>query len=209
MAKPNEAFLPVLVRVESVQARMKAFVSTVLKKMQGYMVQLAKFIGKIVSVAKDIAQVAGKSAVNAIVKAGKMVMKLPGEITKLGKDALKMGAKIVATLAAAADPRKVVKAVKGLLQKFATLLNTILAKLKELMSHLDVLAPAFKALEAVKSLLQFMFSWIKEVSGINTLVKKLRQLLKTAMISFRDSLKEVSIASKQLAKSADLALAGA
>jgi len=172
----------------------------VFKKVDSALKPMIAFGSKLISKGKDIARTVGLSVMKTIESAFKAVTGMLKSIPALIKRALALGKEIIALVRKAADPGKVVKALRKLFSRYVAMLREIFSAVSQFIDQLDAMGTALAVVEKFKTVLQFVVSWIGEVSGASGAVKRARGVLATAHKSLSASVRKAEKLNKEVMK---------
>ena len=185
---------------ERYQSTLTDLWKNVFKKLYSYLKPMIAFGSKLIAKTKDLVHAVGATVIKSFERAYNKITGMLRYIPELIKKALKLGAQIVATIAKAADPRKVIATLKKLFARYVAMLQEIFEAVTDFVDQLDILGKALAVVEKAKSVLQYMLSWIKEVSGAAGAVKKARDLLTKTIKTMKVEIKEATQLSREVAK---------
>lgn len=178
MATPNDPTKVITETVQKIQDRLTFFLKKLIKKLKSVLAPLTRFLGKLIAVAKDIAETIGKGVISAVIDTGAYVVDFIDMLKDEVKSALKLGVRVLGILRRALDPEKLVKAVKTVLTKYVKAFRAIVGRIIGFFEHLEILETALKAIAGLRMALQMMFRWIGEISGAEAALRKAQAILK-------------------------------
>lgn len=200
MAQTDNPLVPVAEKVVRIDLCLTAFLRTVLRKIKPMMQGLLKFLTEVRKAAKDLAGKIGKTAITKVLKLGDNLLRLLPVLEKQVIEGIKLARKILAVVRKAKDPAAVFKAVKAMVARVAKLFRVVVTKLAELMAVISPIEAVLSLIGTMKMVLQFMFKWIADVTGVSSGVKKAKAVLKKAQKILRDEAKQVTQLVKEVNK---------
>ena len=201
MATPaNDPTAPVLRAVENYQKRLFELWKVVFKKIDSKFKTATKFFDNIVTKGEEIASKVGKAVVDKIIGYRDTVFGALDTVPTIVKSALRLGNKIIALIRKAADPNKIINTMKRLFMRYVKMLKDIFALVKQFFDALNPLGAALAIVNTFRNVLRLVVSWITEVSGANSAVKKAKSLLKRVVKAMKQEIKEAILLRKKVLK---------
>jgi len=191
LAKDNP-LKPAADKVLRIRSTLMTLFKSVIGKLRTMLKSFLQFVKKVRSAIKEIAAKVGKSVVNMLVAASDKVTALLATLERMFTNAIKFADKILKTILNAADPAKILKAVKALVARYVSIVREIFSRLQDILAVLDPVGAALKAIDTFRLMLQLVISWITEVSGASSAVNKARSLVKKAVKTLKAELKTVT-----------------
>jgi len=193
MAEAENPLVPIQAKVARIHARLFEFFRNVLLKIKPVMLSLKGFLANLKKSAKEIGKTVGKAAVDSVIKAGQKLLQVVAFVEKNTMVAIKMAAKMLAFIKKSMKfPQKVFKAVKAMVARLAKVFRLIVAKVTEVLVILNPIEMILKVIDTMKMMLQLIFKWITQVSGISSGVKKAKALIKKSVKMLKAEAKQVT-----------------
>lgn len=165
----------------------------VFKKIASRLKATVSFIAKVVKNAATLVATVGKKAVKMIESAGNYIETVLQRVPVLVKKTMRFGAKVLDIIARGGDPKRLVGTLKRMVTRYVNMVREIYRYVLDFMTQLDVLGMALTIVNTFKNVLRLVVSWIVEVSGADSAVRKakslLRKVVKALKIEIRDAIK--------------------
>lgn len=200
MATSNDPTAPVLRAVEAYQSRLFELWKVTFKKVNAKFNAARSFFDNVINRGEEIASKVGKAVVDRLAQLGQGVFAVIDTVPGACKSALRLGNKIIALIRKAADPNRIIGTLKKLFHRYVKMLRDIYAGVVDFLSALDPLATALAVVNTFRNVLRLVVSWVGEVSGANSAVKKARSLVKRAVKAMKLEIKEAIRLRKQVLK---------
>ncbi|WP_413851253.1 hypothetical protein [Tateyamaria sp.] len=201
MAEAENPLIPVQAKVARIHARLLEFFRSVLIKIKPVMMSLKGFLVNLKKSAKEIGQTVGKAAVDSVIKAGQKLLQIVAFVEKNTIVAIKMATKMLAFIKKSMKfPEKVFKAVRAMVARLAKVFRLIVTKVHEVMVILNPIETILQVIDRLKMMLQLIFKWITQVSGISNGVKKAKALIKKSVKMLKAEAKQVTELVKEVNK---------
>ena len=166
-----------------------------LKTMVSFLKNLIKAIGQGLT---QFITVVGKQTVDAFLKAANDLLDRAEPLLAEIEAILQSLARALKLIAKAASPAAIVARLKSILKKIATFINKLLTSVLAFISRLNLMTPLLKLIDTFRRVLMMMFKWIGQVSGLFTVVKTLRAMLKKAATALKKHIKDTAEALRKL-----------
>ncbi|GMG84330.1 hypothetical protein LNKW23_35450 [Paralimibaculum aggregatum] len=194
----NDPTAPVLKAVEIYQKRIFEIWKVVFKKIDSKFKSATKFFDNVVNKGEEIASKVGKAVVEKIIGYRDTVFGALERVPQIVKSALRLGNKIINLIRSAADPNKIINVMKRLFMRYVKMLREIFAMVKQFFEALNPLGTALAVVNALKSVLRLIVSWVGEVTNANNAVKKAKTLLKKVVKAMKLEIKEAILLRKKV-----------
>ncbi len=200
MAAANDPTAPVLRAVEAYQGRIFELWKVVFKKINSKFSTATKFFDNIVNRGEEIASKVGQAVVNKIIGFKERVFNALKVVPAIVKSALRLGNKIIGLIRRAADPNRIIGMLKRLFQRYVKMLKDIYGHVADFYEVLNPLSAALAIVNTFKNVLRLLVSWVTDVSGANSAVKKAKSLLKKVVKAMKQEIKQAILLRKQVLK---------
>ncbi len=200
MAEPDNPLVPIKEKVVKIETRLVEFLRTALGKIKPMTISLMSFLANVRKAAKDLAKTVGKAVIDNVLKAGDRLFQTMSFVESQTIECLKLIRNVLSAIKKAAQPDKVFNMVKKVVARFAKIFRVIVTKVSEVMAVLAPIEAVLSVISTFKTVLQMIFKWIAQVSGVTSGVKKARALLKKSYKILRDEAKEVTKLVKEVNK---------
>lgn len=200
MADAENPLAPVEAGVMRFNAYLQNMLVNVLKKLKPMIAPARSFFDELIKNGKEIASKVGDQVLDTIKSFLDEVFDVVPALQAMVKSALKLGDKILTMIAKAADPMKVLKAVKKLLARFVQLMRQIFARVTDFLSRISPVLAVLSVINSMKALLQVVFRWIAGVTKASSVVKKVGNVMKKAEKALKIEVKEANKLLKEVNK---------
>ena len=195
MANAESPLAPVEAGVQRFSAYLQDLLVNVLKKLKPMVAPALAFFDELIKNGKAIASKVGDNVLDTIKGFVDEFFDVLPTLTTMVKSALKLGQKILAMIAKAADPMKIVRTVKKIFARFVMLLRQIFARVSAFLARIAPVQAVLGIINSMKTLLQVVFRWIANVTKANSVVKKVAKVMKKVEKAMKA---EVKMANKLL-----------
>lgn len=191
MAKQaNDPTAPVLRAVETYQQRLFHLWKVVFKQINAKFSTATKFFDNLVTKGHEIASKVGQAVVDRILGLKDRVFGALEAVPNIVKSALRLGNKIISLIRKAVDPNRIIGTLKRLFMRYVKMLREVFGWVSDFFSALNPLGAALAIVNTFRNVLRLVVSWIGEVSGANSAVKKAKSLLKRVVKAMKVEIKE-------------------
>ena len=180
------------------QKRLLDLWKSVLKKVFTRIKPMLSFVGTLITKGAQLVGKIGKGVFQTIQRTYNIVLKAIDAIPSMIKRVLRLGDKILALLRKAADPMKIIKALKSLFSRYVSLLKEVFAKVVDFMVQLDVLGRALAVINGLKAMLRLVFAWIVDVTRAVDAIGKAKKILRTVVKEMKKEIKEATKLRKEV-----------
>ena len=186
--------------IEGWQDRLFHLWKVVFKKIKTKLKSVVSFVEKLVKEAGRIVATVGKSVVDKIIGAARVLTNVLDRVPNLIRAALRLGKKLISIIVKATDPSKIIGTLKRLVTRYINMIREIYKFILEFVSQLDVLGFAFSIINTFKTVLRLIVSWITDVTGAAGAIKKVQMMLKKIVKAMKVEIRQAIKTSKKAAR---------